>query len=119
MEVFERIEAQQQGKKYSDVWAVGEQLKDILRGDPSLEEIVSKDLDDKSMSITACARKIKDWADAKHKKGESCVFVPPQVAEGIIREFYGLPDRKTAPELKLIPKEKPMENDVLDLMDFL
>lgn len=71
---------------------VGQQLKDILRGDPALEEIVDKDMDVKEMSLANAANKIKAWADEQHKKTKgSCVCVSPDVADGIIREFYGLP----------------------------
>lgn len=119
MNLLELIAGQQKGKEYTDAWAVGEQLKEILRADPSLEELVSKDMEDKTMSITECAKKIKAWADNHHKKGNNCVFVPPQVAEEIIREFYGLPGRGAEPQLQLVPKEKPAEAAVLDLSDFL
>lgn len=92
MSALEKIEAQQKGKEYTDAWAVGEQLKDMLRDEPDLEEILDKDLDQKGMGLEDAARKIKAWADEKHRKQKgNCVCVPPQVAEGIIREFYGLP----------------------------
>lgn len=92
MTVYEKIAAQQNGYENTDIWMVGQQLKDILRGDPTLEEIVDKDMDVKDMSLANAAKKIKAWADAQHKKAKSsCVCVPPDVAEGIIREFYGLP----------------------------
>lgn len=92
MTVYEKIAAQQKGHENTDIWMVGQQLKDILRGDSALEEIVDKDLDVKDMSLANAAKKIKAWADEQHKKTKgSCVCVPPDVAEGIIREFYGLP----------------------------
>lgn len=92
MTVYEKIAAQQKGHENTDIWMVGQQLKDILRGDPTLEKIVDKDLDVKDMSLANAAKKIKAWADEQHKKNRgSCVCVPPDVAEGIIREFYGLP----------------------------
>lgn len=99
MTVFEKIEAQQTGQENTDIWMVGEQLKDILRGEPTLEEILDKDLDVKEMSLTNAAKKIKAWADEQHQKIKGkCVCVPPNVAEKIIREFYGLPDAgKPAP----------------------
>lgn len=117
MTVFEKIEAQQKGHENTDIWMAGEQLKDILRGDPSLSEIVDKDLDVKDMSLTHCARQIKAWADEQHKKaGGSCVCVPPDVAEGIIRKFYGLPETGS-----VVSAPDPMleEDAALDLSDFL
>ena len=92
MTVFEKIEAQQKGRENTDVWMVGEQLKDICRTDPSCAAIVAEDLENKDMSIEVAAKKIKEYADVqKHKQKGNCVCVPPNVAEGIIREFYGLP----------------------------
>lgn len=90
MNVFEKIEAQQKGKENTAPWMVGEQLKDICRREPRAAELVDKDLDVKEMSIAECEKKIHAWADA-HKKG-SCAVVPPNVAEGIIRKFYGIPE---------------------------
>ncbi len=89
MSVFEKIEAQQKGKENTAPWMVGEQLKEICSREPLAAELVEKDLAVKEMSLEACEKKIKEWAD-KHKKG-GCAVVPPNVAEKIIREFYGIP----------------------------
>ena len=71
---------------------VGEQLKDICRADPACAAIVAEDLENKAMSIEVAAKKIKEHADTqKRKQKGNCVCVPPNVAEGIIRDFYGLP----------------------------
>ena len=92
---LEKISAQQP-KERTPVWMVGEQLKDILRAEPSLAELVAQDLDVKEMSIAECEKKIKAFAD-QHKTGSfSCVI--PSEAERIIREFYGLPTREEVPE---------------------
>lgn len=115
MNVFEKIEAQQKGKENTDVWIVGEHLKDILRGDPSLEELVSKDLDVKDMSLDHVAGKIQAYADKQPRKGQF-VCVPPNVAEGIIRDFYGLP----AAGAHAAPAPEPEQIDApLDFIDFL
>lgn len=117
MTVFEKIESQQKGKENTDIWMVGQQLKDILRGNPTLEEIVDKDLDVKEMSIANAAKKINAWADEQHKKTKgSCVCVPPNVAEEIIREFYGLPGAGEAEPLSAPSEPK---DDFLDFEDFL
>ena len=89
MSVFEKIEAQQKGKENTAPWMVGEQLKEICSREPLAAELVEKDLAVEKMSLEACEKKIKEWAD-KHKKG-GCAVVPPNVAEKIIREFYGIP----------------------------
>lgn len=90
MTVFEMIEAQQKGKENTSVWMVGEQLKGICREDSACEKFVAEDLQNPDMTLEKCEAKIKAWADKQKRKG-NCVCVPPNVAEGIIREFYGLP----------------------------
>lgn len=92
MDVLELITAQQVGRECTPVYMVGQQLKDICREDPHCAEVVAQDLQNKSMSLDNCEKKIKAWADAQKRKG-NCVCVPPDVAEKIIREFYGLPER--------------------------
>ena len=114
MTVFEKIEALQKGIENTAPWMVGEQLKDICRREPNCAELVEKDLDVKGMGLSDCEKQIKAWAD-KNKKG-SCCCVPPNVAEDIIRKFYGLPE-----EDKQDPgKQEPVAaGKVLDLSAFL
>ena len=116
MNVFEKIEAQQKGKENTAPWMVGEQLKDICRREPKAAELVEKDLDVKEMSIAECEKKIRAWADA-HKKG-SCAVVPPNVAEGIIRKFYGLPEKKD-PSTALRSAQDDRKAEIIDFADFL
>ena len=72
---------------------VGHQLMDLLKMQPEAAGFVLHDLQGKGMGIADCEQRIKAWAD-EHKKGGSCVCVPPDTAEQIIRKFYGI----TAPE---------------------
>lgn len=109
MDVFEKISALQKGIENTTPYFVGEQLKDICRREPVCAELVEKDLDVAGMGLADCEKQIKAYAD-KHKKG-GCSVVPPNVAEGIIRKFYGLPE---AGEQKTEPAGK-----VLDLSAFL
>ena len=90
MNVFDIISAQQKGKENTAAWMVGEQLKDICRGDPQCAEIVAQDLEKESMSIEKAEQEIHNWAN-KQKRTGNCVCVPPNKAEEIIRKFYGLP----------------------------
>lgn len=78
----------QQPAEHTAVWMVGEQLKDILRAEPHLAELVAQDLTVEDMSLACCEKKIKAYADV-HKTG-SFACVTPHEAERIIREFYGL-----------------------------
>lgn len=108
--VLEKITAQQP-KERTAVWMVGEQLKDMLRMEPRLAEIVAQDLDVKEMSLAACEKKIKEFAD-KHKTGSFACVIPSE-AERIIREFYGLPEKGAEPGPALSAAD-----NVLHLEDF-
>lgn len=110
MNAIEKIEEQQkQLAENSAPWVVGEHLKDICRADARCAELVAVDLDNEDMSIKKCEAKIKAYADS-HKTG-SFAYVSPQIAEGIIREFYGLPGAGETP--------KAPAADVISLDDYL
>ena len=104
---IEAIE-KQQPKERTAVWMVGEQLKDILRNEPGLAEMVLQDLENESQSIKACEKKIREYAD-KHKTGNFACVIPAE-AERIIREFYGLHAEAAA-----VPKPA---GEVIDLSAF-
>lgn len=108
-DAIKKIEAQQQGKEKTAVWYVGEQLKDICRESSHNAEIVGIDLNNPEMSIEKCERKIEEYA-RKHKNG-SCGCCPPNVADRIIREFYGIPTVEES-----APAKQP---DLIDLADFM
>ena len=113
MTVFEKIEAQQAGKENTGPWMVGEHLKDICRADPHCAEIVAQDLENSGMSLEACEKKIKAKADEIQKKNKSkCVCIPPNVAEQVIREFYGLPEAQAK-----APSEASTVADTTDFLD--
>lgn len=111
-DAIQKIEAQQP-KEHTTVWCCGEQLKDMLRDEPHLAEIVSQDLENKSMSIAECEKKIKARADEIHRTAKgSGAAVSPMEAEEIIRKFYGLPERGEKPQ-PAAPK-----GGVINLADF-
>ena len=116
MSVYEKISAQQKGAENTPAFMVGEQLKDIIRGNADMEELVMQDLDIEEMSLEKCAAKIKEYADKKHKeiKG-NCVCVTPIEADRIIREFYGLPEN-TAKEERTVRPAKKKAVSLFDLM---
>lgn len=98
MDIFERIAKQQEGHEGTAVWMVGEQLKDICRREPACIPLLEQDLQVPEMSLAKAERKIEAYA-RKHKKGnQGCC--PPQEAERILREFYGLPAVGEAPKQK-------------------
>ena len=72
---------------------VGEQLKDIAAENPKCAEILARDLEVDGMAIWSAEAALKKAAD-KRSKGKGCVCVPPNEADAILREFYGLPARE-------------------------
>lgn len=112
----EKIALQQSGKEYTDVFMVGEQLKDICRNNSRASELVLADIELEEMSLKECAAEIKKEADRLHKeKKGSCICIPPDVAEGIIREFYGIPE-DSGEEAR---SSQTASEDVLRLEDFI
>ena len=114
--VIEKITAMQAGLEGTPEWMVGEQLKEIC-ADPDCAGLVEQDLAGDGMGLKECAAKIKAYADEQRKTTKaSCVCVPPNVAEGIIRKFYGLPERSAAAKQAEPAKQ---EDSFLNLEDFL
>lgn len=108
----------QQGEKSTAVYMVGEQLKDICRaGGSEVCDIVLKDLDNPEMSLKKCEEEIHAFADELHKKLKkgSSVCVPPDEAERIIKEFYGIDAVADSQTIEKINTS----NEFLDLADFL
>lgn len=88
---LDKITAQQaKHKQGSAPWCVGEQLKDILRAQPEIAELVVHDLDQTGMGLADCEKKIAAFAN-DHRQG-SVGFCGPADADRIIRAFYGLPE---------------------------
>lgn len=113
-EAIAKIEAQQP-KEQNAVWMVGEQLKDMLRREPNLAELVCQDLDCEQMTIANCEKKLQEFADKNKTKSAKCFCVTPVQAERIIREFYGLTEagQQSAPA----PAPAPA-GELIDLTSF-
>lgn len=107
-----KIEEQQKElKKQNAAWYVGEQLKELAERQERWAELIAQDLNNKEMGLAAAEKKIREWAD-KHRTGNVAV-VPPEQAEKILRQFYGLPEAAA-------PAAAPAEErGILDLADFL
>lgn len=87
---MEAIEEQQgRVKARSAPWMVGEQLKDMVRREPGIGELIAQDLTAGGMSLEKAEVRIKAFAD-KHKTGNFACVTPAE-AEGILREYFGLP----------------------------
>lgn len=84
-------------KQKTNAFYVGEQLKEMVRaGTEGQAQLVADDLEHggKSMSLVGAEKKIAEYA-RKNKQG-NCGCCPPQEAERILREFYGLGDQPGA-----------------------
>ena len=87
-------EQQKKVDRYSPVRAVGNQLKDIIFTSEDIHhtaKVVLQDFENAGMSIADCEKKISAFAQ-KNRKG-NFGFCPPEEADRIIREFYGIPAR--------------------------
>ena len=115
-ELLRKISEQQEGKENTDIFMVGEQIKDICKNNDKATELVLGDLNVYEMSIEKCAAEIKKEADRLHRKNKgSCICIPPNVAEGIIRHFYGIPEDCVADEAA---QRTEKTADIINLEDF-
>ena len=116
-ELIKLIESQQTGKENTAVWMVGEQLKEIAAESEHNAELLLQDLKIPAMNLQKAESKIKAYSD-KNKGKANCFCVSPKVADGILREFYGLAPRGEGDGNSTPAAEQ--KNDVfIDLGDFL
>lgn len=116
---LDKITAQQATHKQGSApWCVGEQLKDILRAQPEIAELVANDLDQTGMSLADCEKKIAAFAN-DHRQG-SVGFCGPADSDRIIRAFYGLPEAPAglSPTSPAVPSAAPRRKTIR-LADFL
>ncbi len=114
---IEKITAQQTGIEGTAPFMVGEQLKDICRKDARAAELILQDLHVEAMSLTNAEKKIKAYADGHRKGNFACV--PPDVAEKILREFYGLPAKDVAAAEREQETPAVAAEKIVNLADFL
>ena len=112
--LVELIEKQQAGKENTDVFMVGEQLKDIGSESEHNAEILLQDLQIKGMGLVDAAARLKKYSD--DNKGQAkCFCISPKVADGILRKFYGLDEQE-----KVENKSAWVQDGgFIDLEDFL
>lgn len=119
MSAIEKIRAQQASyDETTPEYMVGEQMIDMIRETHGAEELLDADLKNPDMSLKKAAAKIKAWADA-HKGKSTCVCVPPKVADGILREFYGLPGAGAEPAKDPAPEAEAKAEGIIDLLDLI
>ena len=110
-EVIKKIEEQQKKLKPGEIaFYVGEQLKDICRTVPEQAELILHDLDNPDMSIVKAEEKIAKYA-SEHRQGKTGCC-PPQEADRILRDFYGLAPASVSSD----PAEE--KSEIIDLADF-
>lgn len=111
-------EQQARVKARSAPWMVGEQLKDMIRREPGIGELIAQDLTVGGMSLEKAEVRIKAFAD-KHRTGNFACVTPAE-AEGILREYFGLP--KAGDDLSGAAAPPPLSGEagegVIDLADF-
>lgn len=111
-------EQQAKVKARSAPWMVGEQLKDMVRREPGIGELIAQDLTVGGMSLEKAEVRIKAFAD-KHRTGNFACVTPAE-AEGILREYFGLP--KAEEDLSTASRSPSPEGEagtgVIDLADF-
>lgn len=113
-ELVALIESQQKGKENTDVWMVGEQLKEIGAESEHNAEMLLQDLQIEKMNIVAAAARLKAYADKNHGKANS-FCISPKVADRILREFYGLGE----PDAPQIKPTGVQDSGIINLEDFL
>lgn len=106
--VLQAIEEQQKKLGDGPAFWVGEQLKDILRETPAAAKIVLEDFS-AGHTVADCEKKIKTYAGQHH----GCC--PPQEADRIIREFFGI----TGCTQATTPAEKHPARRSINLADFM
>ena len=107
--LVEIITAQQKGHENEDVFGIGEQLKDMAKGNDKITELLINDLTTKGMELTDAAKMFKKHADGIRGK-KNVVCITPKVAHELLRKFYGLPEAQD--EVSIIEPD-------IDLSDFL
>lgn len=115
---------EQQGrvKARSAPWMVGKQLKDMVRREPGIAPLIAQDLTAGGMSLEKAEVKIKAFAD-KHQTGNFACVTPAE-AEGILREYFGLPKAEVPSSVgcaDTFPQGKAGTGEaegVIDLADF-
>lgn len=115
---IELIAAQQGADQEANLYWLGEQLKDIVRGTPGAAELVAADIGQPGMGLADAEKKIKAYADAHKKGSQACV--PPHKADEILRTLYGLaardPAKDPATAAQPAPKAAIRPVNLLDLL---
>ena len=108
--MLEKLKEQMEKCKFGGE-AVGTVLLKLCEGDHAAAQLVEQDLENPDMSLHKCLETMRQIAKKKQKAG--CYYMPPEEAEKIIREFYGIP---AAPQAAAMVPEDSGILDITDLM---
>lgn len=97
--------------EYSPVRGCGMQILAIVGNDENSATLILEDFA-AGQTVQACEKEIKKWVDKNHKDNSG--FCPPQKAEEIIRQFFGLGSGASDPA----PQAK-QKTGIINLEDFL
>ena len=109
-ELIEIIAEQQKGHENEDIFAIGEQLKDMAEGNATITDLLINDLKTEGIKLSDAAKMFKKHADSIKGKKSGVVCITPKVADGLLRKFYGLPSAEDKPNT---------DAPIIDLSDFL
>ena len=107
--LVEIISEQQKGHENTDVFGIGEQLKDMAEGNAKITELLINDLTTDGMKLKDAAQVLKKHADSIRGKS-NVVCITPKVADELLRKFYGLPSAQ---------EKEQVAAPAIDLSDFL
>lgn len=96
---------------------VGQLLLEICKKEPAAVEIVEQDLENSDMSIEKCFLKMQNAARKKQKEG--CYYMPPEEAEAIIREFYGIQGLAKEDREEKAGEAEDSSSGILDIADLM
>lgn len=86
------IEEQRKGKECTPLWGIGSQLMDMAAESTVARDLIKRDLAVPEMNLEAAAKHFATYAD-KNRGGKNQFCITPDVADGLLRKFYGLPDK--------------------------
>lgn len=108
MMINKQLESAKEG---SLEYGVGMVLIEICKANPLADELVAQDLTIEAMSLKKCGEKLYEYA--KKNKSGNCYGMIPQIADKLIKEFYGIHDKTTAAQPVTAP------NNVISIEDLL
>lgn len=112
--LIELVRAQQKGHESTPRFFIGEQLLGMADGDEKVTELLVNDLQTEGMTLEKAEKELQSYSDKNHGKAK-CFCITPDVAEKILRKFYGLPEASVTETSAAKPA---LEAPLIDLSNF-